>query len=140
MGYDLHITRRKDWADESGPEITAEEWLSYIATDRSLRLDKDAEAARDRGTDASQLGNMNAKWYADPKTTKEEDACPIWYFKGNIYSKNPPPEMVRKMFLIADELNARLVGDEGEEYDSTGEVVGQAPSGKLGKKKWWKFW
>ena len=44
MGYDLHITRRKDWADESGPEITAEEWLSYIATDRSLRLDKDAEA------------------------------------------------------------------------------------------------
>ncbi len=29
MGYDLHITRRKDWS-ESGHDITAGEWLAYI--------------------------------------------------------------------------------------------------------------
>lgn len=140
MGYDLHITRKKNWFDEAGPEITAEEWLAYVATDKSLKLDKTAEDLRDSGRDASEFGSVNAIWVGWPKHEAGVSEMPIWYSEGNIICKNPPVEMVRKMFLIADELNARLVGEEGEEYDSTGEVVGQEPGGGLGKKKWWKFW
>lgn len=30
MGYDLHITRREDWTDETGPEISLEEWNELV--------------------------------------------------------------------------------------------------------------
>jgi hypothetical protein len=36
MGYDVHITRRKSWADADGPEISEEEWLAHIADDPDL--------------------------------------------------------------------------------------------------------
>ena len=36
MGYDVHITRRKDWADAEGPEISEQEWLAHIAGDPDL--------------------------------------------------------------------------------------------------------
>ena len=38
MSYEVHITRKKFWADEEGPAITPEEWLAYIETDPQLRL------------------------------------------------------------------------------------------------------
>jgi hypothetical protein len=38
MGYDVHITRKKFWADEHGLEITAEEWLQYVAGDPNFVL------------------------------------------------------------------------------------------------------
>jgi hypothetical protein len=38
MSYHVHITRRKFWAAPSGPTISAEEWLAYVATDPQLRL------------------------------------------------------------------------------------------------------
>jgi len=37
MGYDLHITRRKDWS-LSGNDIAAAEWLAYVAQDPELSL------------------------------------------------------------------------------------------------------
>jgi hypothetical protein len=39
LGYDVHITRKKFWANLDGPVITAEEWLLYVANDPQLRLD-----------------------------------------------------------------------------------------------------
>jgi len=36
MGYEVHITRRKDWADADGPEISEQEWLAHIAGDPEL--------------------------------------------------------------------------------------------------------
>ena len=51
-------------------------------------------------------------------------------------AKNPDSEMLRKMFLIADALGAKLQGDDGEIYNSIGMV---APQDRA-KKPWWKFW
>lgn len=37
MGYDFHITRWNDRADE-GNDITAEEWLDHVRSDAELTL------------------------------------------------------------------------------------------------------
>ena len=140
VGYDLHITRKTDWFEEDGPEITASDWLTYVATDKSIKLDHRAEQARDSGREVEGIEETKAIWIGWEKHEAGVSEMPIWHSAGNIVCKNPSPEMVRKMFLIADALDAKLQGEEGEEYDSTGEVVGGKPGGGLGKKKWWKFW
>ena len=33
MGYEIHITRKTEWFDEYGPEISLEDWKAYIASD-----------------------------------------------------------------------------------------------------------
>jgi hypothetical protein len=33
MGYNLYITRKKNYTDETGPDITAAECLAYVAND-----------------------------------------------------------------------------------------------------------
>ncbi len=38
MGYDLHITRKDDWANPEGPFITPDEWLALIASDSELEI------------------------------------------------------------------------------------------------------
>jgi hypothetical protein len=37
MGYDLHITRKKHWSDETGEAITEAEWRSAVGGDSGLR-------------------------------------------------------------------------------------------------------
>ena len=37
MGYDLHITRKRNWGgfeDEQGPEISFDEWIAVVNADR----------------------------------------------------------------------------------------------------------
>ena len=36
MGYDVHITRRKDWSDATGPAISEQEWLVHARNDDEL--------------------------------------------------------------------------------------------------------
>ena len=47
MAYDLHITRREKWSDTKGLEITHGDWVSYLAIDNSMVLDRDLAAERD---------------------------------------------------------------------------------------------
>ena len=42
MGYDVHITRKEEWSGDDGPDISREEWLGYVETDNSMRLDREA--------------------------------------------------------------------------------------------------
>ena len=37
MGYDLHITRRRNWS-EVGNDISAEEWLALVARSSDLTI------------------------------------------------------------------------------------------------------
>lgn len=39
MSYDIHITRKKDWSDDEGPEISLEEWVAYVAGDPEIEQD-----------------------------------------------------------------------------------------------------
>ena len=100
MGYDLHITRRRDWSSE-GDVITTDEWLAYVRSDPELRLNP-------------ANGPYFAEWRG-PSVTGES-----WFdwSNGQIEAKNPDPALIDKMVAIASRLNATVQGDDGETYKS----------------------
>ena len=102
MGYDLHITRRPEWSDDDGPEITLEEWLAYVNSDEELWLDADN-------------GLTGFLW-----TGRPQEPWPLWWDRGEIYAKNPDEFTIRKLAAIAEQLNAKVQGDDGEVYRADG--------------------
>ena len=50
MGYDVHITRKRDWVDEDGAAISLNDWLEYVAKDPDMRADGYAEATAPDGS------------------------------------------------------------------------------------------
>lgn len=100
MGYDLHITRRKDWSGP-GREIAAKEWLAYVEKDPELSI-------------AKENGPYFAKWVGNSSFA---DAWLDWS-EGNVYTKNPDEALIEKMVSIARALDARVQGDDGEVYRS----------------------
>ena len=99
MGYDLHITRKENWYDEDGPQITAEEWLQCIADDREL-----------------DLAGVNGDYFAYWRGLSSISVDWLDWFEGNIHTKNPEDALIDKMVQIAKKLNAKVQGDEGEIY------------------------
>jgi hypothetical protein len=97
MGYDIHITRRKFWADK-GRDITAEEWLTYIRRDSELHL-------------RPQSGRYFAEW---------SGGSWLDWSHGEIFSKNPHDALVMKMVAMAKQFDAVVQGDDGEIYDGSG--------------------
>ena len=100
MGYDFHITRRKDWSSQ-GSDITAQEWLAYVENDPELSL-------------AKQNGDYFVRWSG---SSRNAEPWLDWY-KGNIYTKNPDEALIDKMVAIAAALDAQVQGDDGEIYRS----------------------
>ena len=100
MGYDLHITRRKDWS-AAGNDITAEEWLACVKKDPELLL-------------FSENGPYFARWNG-PSTLP--DPWFDWH-SGCIFTKNPDEALIDKMAAIAIVLRAQVQGDDGEIYKS----------------------
>jgi hypothetical protein len=98
MGYDLHITRRKDWST-TGNDISADEWLAYVEKDPELSL-------------WPTNGPHMVRWSGGGK---HPELCLDW-FQGNIYAKNPEPALIDKMIQIADALGAKVQGDDAEIY------------------------
>ena len=99
MGYELHITRAKFWAENEGQEITGAEWLRLIGEDVELKNDENN-------------GPLFAEW---SPTTPRSSSWFDWS-DGNIYTKNPGRKTLVKMLQIADLLGATVQGDEGEIY------------------------
>jgi hypothetical protein len=100
VGYDLHITRRKDWS-QTATDITAEEWLAHIKRDPELLL-------------FPENGPYFAMWNGK---SDHPDPWLDWH-KGCIFTKNPDPALIDKMVAIAVELQAQVQGDDGEIYRS----------------------
>lgn len=119
MGYDLHITRKKDWARE-GEEITAEAWLAYVGNDEELTL-------------SPQDGPHFVRWKG---ASKYPDAWLDWR-DGNIYSKNPGEPLIDKMVRIAEALGAQLQGDDGEIYRSGHEAPERAKASFVERARNW---
>ena len=98
-GYDLHVTRKESWADESGPKITFVEWKAYVRSDHQISRD-----------------TMNRE--EDFLVSLPKETFPVWYDVefGEIYTKNPSKNAIRKLSEIAKKLKAKVQGDDGELY------------------------
>ena len=142
MGYELHITRKAHWADEDGPEISLSEWLGYVAADPEIRLDGFAEAPLPGGGALRAEDQSLAVWTAWPGDGGGDGLAWMWLSdSGAICAKNPDIDIRRKMWRIAQDFGARLVGDDGEQYGADGEVDnGAIGAARLNPQPWWKFW
>jgi hypothetical protein len=113
MGYDLHITRRKLWLDESN-DIAFDEFVRHVRGDVEF-------------TYPGQNGDDYADWRS-PKSGYESWLC---WSDGQIHTKNPEPEFIDKLVAVARDLRAKVQGDDGEVYLSATEIQkedGQRPA------------
>ena len=98
MGSDYHITRASDWTANEGREITGLEWQKYALNDPELSSDP-------------ENGPNSFIWSAHPEGMSE-----AWldWSKGNVYSTDPDPALLKKMQRIAARLDARVLNDDNE--------------------------
>ena len=118
MGYDLHITRKEDRWEPDGPEISMAEWLPLVAADPEMRLDGYAEARLDNGHVFRTEKEGLSVWTAYSEHGRGGGMAWFAYGRGEIRVKNPDDEIIRKMWLVAQSLSAKVQGDDGETYDA----------------------
>ena len=143
MGYDIHITRRKNWYDEDGPEIPLSEWAAYVAGDPEMRMDGFAEAAVGSGSVLRLESDGLAVWTNYSRDGEHGGMAWFSYSQGSVRVKNPDPEIMGKMHLIAEHFGAKVQGDDCEVYGSDGRVVRDSVEESVGEKlvkPWWKLW
>jgi hypothetical protein len=140
MGYDIHITRRENWFDEDGPNISQDEWSALVAADREMRLDGYAEASISNGSVLRTEDPGIAVWTAYSKHGVDGNMAWFCLINGNVVVKNPDEEMLRKFWSLAQQLQAKVQGDEGETYGPDGMAVAGSSWSGSPAKPWWKFW
>jgi hypothetical protein len=97
MGYELHITRRDEWHSSDGPEISEAEWRGYVERDPELKF--------------AGYNEPNFACFAD-----DSDGPWLDWVDGNVDTKGPSSRMLRKMLQVAKALQAKIQGDDLEEY------------------------
>ena len=117
MPYDVHIHRGEDFVEAADNPIPREDWEAWVANAPDFRFsDTDyVEFRYDEGDRREPL----AEWTGHP----EGEDFALYYYAGEIVTGNPDPPVVRRMVEIADELGARLQGDDGEFYGPDGEPL-----------------
>jgi hypothetical protein len=123
MGYDVHITRKKDWWDEDGPEIGLHEWIDVVAADPDMRLDGYAEAQVGDGKILRVENSGLSVWTAYSGHGKNGNMAWFDFRRGDVVVKNPDLEILQKMWSLAQLLSANVQGDEGERYDKLGQPI-----------------
>ena len=103
MGYELHITRAKDWSDSKSIPITWDEWARLVEADASLQFDL--------AGDCSIEDQPDVLWTAG-------DSAEEWlsWWEGQIHTKHPSDPLIGKMLELAERLDATVQGDDGERY------------------------
>ena len=135
MGYEVNIQR-----EDENNRISIKEWLNYIDSDSEFKRIEEFSA---------DLGNDEILTVPTPngglwKSNKGEVPFTFSEKYGEITVKNPEQWIIEKMISIAENLNAQVLGEEGEKYneeylnDPFGNPFGNESS--LGEKKWWEFW
>ena len=113
MGYALHITRNDDWWSESDdPQAMKDDWLAAVEGDPSLHLRDGLTAMTPAGEAIWMPGDGLAVWTGHPEIPEVP-----FDFRTNRISVNSPDEAIlAKMLHLAEVLDARVQGDEGEFY------------------------
>jgi hypothetical protein len=136
MGYDLHITRKEHWFEESEPGISLEEWHALAQKDIELRIDGYAEATSPKGEVIRFESPGICVWLGHSMHRSKGTMVYFSFGSGGISVKNPDEETRRKMWRIAQTLSANVQGDEGERYGADGREIGRASR----RRPWWQFW
>ncbi len=135
MGYEVNIQR-----EDENNRINIKEWLDFIDSDSEFERIEEFSA---------DLGNDEILTVPTPngglwKSNKGEVPFTFSEKYGEITVKNPEQWIIEKMISIAGNLNALVLGEEGEKYD---EEYLNDPFGNPfenershGEKKWWQFW
>jgi hypothetical protein len=137
MGYDVHITRKQSWSDENGPEIPLAEWIAVVGADPDMRLDGYAETRVGDGSILRLESEGLSVWTAYSRHSENGMAW-FSFHKGNVVVKNPDPEILQKMWSLAQALSAKVQGDDGELYDASGTQLRMSPE-VGGERPWWRF-
>ena len=117
MGYDVHIVRNNEWWDEDdGGGISFEEWETYLDSDPTMRMDGFAEADTAEESVLRYENKGLAVWLAYSGHDKDGNRAWFDYRNGSVIVKNPDDEVLDKMCSIALHLEAKVLGEEGEEY------------------------
>lgn len=125
MGYDVHITRKENWFDASGPTISIEEWEALIQSNQDMRLDGYASAIVGDGSVLRIKNAGLAVWTAaHPGGGVSGNTAWFHFRQGNVVVKNPDSEILRKMWQLAQLLDSKVQGDECEVYGADGIVMG----------------
>ncbi|GEM_PF-985165 len=114
MTYEVHITRRESWSDESGSKVTREEWLRLVEGDDTFEL--------------AAGGGPSAVWSGHPAFragTEQEGVLFLFSDWSGMLSVDQPDEpTLGKMIELASALQATVRGDDGESYvEEDGRVV-----------------
>jgi hypothetical protein len=148
MGYDLHITRQENWFDEDNSKIISlQEWKHLVANDPEMRLDNFAEATTTSGDTIRVESDGLSVWTKYSSSGLDGNYAWFDYSNGNIVCKNPDQEIINKMLSIAEQLYAKVQGDEGELYEPTTDEKTTARNSTNNRydktsrnKSWWRFW
>lgn len=147
MGYSVTVVRKNNWEDiDEESNITLEEWLQYIDTDKELQRPSESSLTDYNGEYYRQKPGY-CEWTSH-STYKEPFARPWFdYYNGQITSENVDDETMLKMIAISDYLGGKVQGQDGEVYTdddfmkirATSDTVSSLQP-KIDKKPWWKFW
>lgn len=115
MSYDIHITREKDWVDDKNP-ITLEEVRSIMPTlSERFRIEESGIISIQNPN--GQKLSMKVGPYLEYMEENGDKSCVI-FLKGNCPSfRYQSDSQLLAMCAVAEALGARLVGDDGEEYN-----------------------
>ncbi|MEU8164934.1 hypothetical protein AB0B97_00345 [Micromonospora sp. NPDC049004] len=108
MAYELHITRADEYFDSEEHPITFEEWLQYADANPALTIG----------------GRLNSGVGLQPIyefTCSNGDVVSMTWFEGAIEIKGHFEGIAFREFGdIVGDLQANLLGDDGERYTASG--------------------
>jgi hypothetical protein len=131
MGYNLYITRASNFWETKDFPIIESEWLAVAEADPTLSYS--TSDYYDQRLEDGHIERIHPWLYV-----AHPEKPPLWYIGGAIETKNPDTQLISKMVEIADKLNAKVIGEEGEVYDSSGNATSQTEEPPPQTKSWWK--
>ena len=148
MGYDIRITRQENWFDDNAKNrISLEEWKDFLSGDPEMRIDNSAEAKTKSNEIIRAESEGLSVWTKYSGNGLDRNFAWFDYNKGNIVCKNADEEIITKMLDIANRLNAKVQGDDGELYEqsenkkNTSKLPTDEESNQIEQQKpWWRFW
>ncbi|TCP57575.1 hypothetical protein EV586_10216 [Tumebacillus sp. BK434] len=110
MSYDVHITRAAEFYESDNHPISLSEWQTIIQADPELEARTEITMTTPSGDTLSMSGGPGLA---------------VWRFDGLDYyliyrdshiSTRYSDDVIDKLKELAARLDARVIGDEGEEY------------------------